>query len=609
MGERFQEKDGVITEIQGGEGVITVKQRFLGDQGVKQNAIFVDVMDESGKFKSSEIVVMDSKRKRIDDEEIANNQEMVNMIEYSNVNVSKNGPEADVQGQSGGLALLWRFEGGCKVVKVTRHFIDFEVENIQVGRWRYTGFYGCPERRRRRESWGLISYLANKSNLPWCILRDFNDMMYRDEKMGGRDHTRDLLLGFTATINDCGLRDLGFVGEKYTWERSRGKPNWIQERLDRGFADQRWQTLFPLAEVLVIEVATSDHLPLFLSLNKKVYEAKGHRFRFENIWLREKECMNVVRNGWDLARGMDVTGKIQVCAEKLQQWGGGLSNEYKAKIHQCRLRLKKLRSWRDCQGIQQYNATRRKNNKVDKIKDANGVWQEEKEDIQRVIEDYFSELFTASNLQGSLSDREVVKQVSDLENEELLGEITGEEVKEAIFSMHPDKASGIDGFNPAFYQAFWSVVEIDVVKFCHDFMQTGLLPEGVNKTLVCLIPKVKIPQTMGDLRPISLCNVLVRILSKVLSIRLKRCLGSIISENQSAFIEGRLLTDNALITFEINHYMKRHTQGKVGVAGFKIDVSKAYDRLEWDFISSMMKRFGFNQIWIHRIMYFISSVS
>ncbi|KAL8089304.1 hypothetical protein AgCh_038925 [Apium graveolens] len=297
MGERFQEKDGIITEIQGGEGVVTVKQHFLGDQGVKQTAVFVDVMDGSGKFESSEIVVMDSKRKRIDYEEIANNQEMVNTIEYSNVNVSKNGPEAG----------------------------------------------------------------------------DFNDMMYRDEKMGGRDHPRDLLL-----------------------------------------------------EVQVIEVATSDHLPLFLSLNKKVYEAKGHRFRFENIWLREKECMNVVRNGWDLARGMDVTGKIQ----------------------------------------------------------------EEKEDIQRVIEDYFSELFTTSNLQGSLSDREVVKQVSDLENEELLGEITCEEVKEAVFSMHPYKASGIDGFNPAFYQAFWSVVEIDVVKFCRDFMQTGLLPEGVNKALVCLIPKV-----------------------------------------------------------------------------------------------------------------------
>lgn len=128
--------------------------------------------------------------------------------------------------------------------------------------------------------------------------------------------------------------------------------------------------------------------------------------------------------------------------------------------------------------------------------------------------------------------------------EELLTDITSAEVKGVVFSMHPDKAAGIDGFNPAFYQAFWSVVESDVVKFCRDFMCTGTLSAGVNKALVCLIPKVKTHETMGDLRPISLCNVLVRILSKVLSNKLKRCLGSIISENQSAFIEGRLLTDH-----------------------------------------------------------------
>lgn len=103
---------------------------------------------------------------------------------------------------------------------------------------------------------------------------------------------------------------------------------------------------------------------------------------------------------------------------------------------------------------------------------------------------------------------------------------------------------------------------------------------NINNTLVCLIPKKKKSQTMQDLQPISLCNVVVRILSKVLSNRLKACLGSIISEKQSAFIEGRLLTDNALVPFEVNHYMRRRTQGKNGIVGLKIDISKACDRLE-----------------------------
>lgn len=82
-----------------------------------------------------------------------------------------------------------------------------------------------------------------------------------------------------------------------------------------------------------------------------------------------------------------------------------------------------------------------------------------------------------------------------------------------------------------------------------------MFPEGVNHTLICLIPKVKKPQHMSELRPISLCNVLMRIVSKVMTNRMKPCLNSLISENQSAFVEGRLLIDNALIAYEINHFI------------------------------------------------------
>lgn len=143
------------------------------------------------------------------------------------------------------------------------------------------------------------------------------------------------------------------------------------------------------------------------------------------------------------------------------------------------------------------------------------------------------------------------------------------------------------------------------MEFCRKFIDTGELPEGMNRTLVCLIPKFKMPQIMTELRPISLCNVLLRILSKVMANRLKPCLKNVISDKQSAFIEGRLLTDNALIAFEINHYMKRKMQGKNGVVDLKIYISKAYDRLEWYFIENMMKRFGFSEIWIDRIMRYI----
>lgn len=512
----------------------------------------------------------------------------------------------EAQGHSGGLVLLWKNEGGCTVINSSTHYIDFEVENAQVGRWRYTGFYGCPERGRRRESWNMIRYLAAQSNLPWCVIGDFNDLILSDEKKGGKEHPGYLLQGFTEVVADCGLKDLGFGGHKFTWERSRGTSTWVQERLDRGLANQAWCSLFPSAEVKVLEVATSDHLPLYLQLNRQVYVQKEKRFRFENQWLREKDCLRIVQNSWEEAVGFGIVEKIKICGVKLQEWAGGLYNEYKMQSVAYRKQLRKLRSRRDRQGIQLYNdirwkylnllekqeifwkqraktfwlregdqntrffhqfaSTRKRNNVLHRIKDNTGAWQETNAGIRDVIVDYFSQLFIATVREGKLTEREKVQQVEESDNEDLIRGITAAEVKEATFSMHPDKSPGPDGLNPGFFQSFWHVVGTDVIRFCQEFMLTGVMPDGVNQTLVALIPKIKKPQTISDLRPISLCNVLVRILSKVLANRLKSCLKLVISDKQSAFIEGRMLSDNALVAYEVNHFMRRRTQGHMGIA-------------------------------------------
>ena len=98
---------------------------------------------------------------------------------------------------------------------------------------------------------------------------------------------------------------------------------------------------------------------------------------------------------------------------------------------------------------------------------------------------------------------------------------------------------------------------------------------------------------MGDLRPIALYNVLYKIISKKLANRLKILLPSIISDAQCAFIPGRLIFDNIMIAFEFLHYMKRKLQGKDGYVAMKIDISKAYDRIEWHFLKADICKMGF----------------
>lgn len=171
-----------------------------------------------------------------------------------------------------------------------------------------------------------------------------------------------------------------------------------------------------------------------------------------------------------------------------------------------------------------YASARKRGNSFQRLKNKEGEWVDTEDEIQGTITGYFSDLFKSSVVNGKLTDRETVNHISEVKNGGLVAEVTTEEVKQAVFSMFPEKSPGIDELNPAFFQAYWGIVGADVVKFCREYVCTGELPNGINQTLVCLIPKVKVPKDMADLRPISLCNVLVRILSKVLVQRLKSCL-------------------------------------------------------------------------------------
>ncbi|CAL1384152.1 unnamed protein product [Linum trigynum] len=165
-------------------------------------------------------------------------------------------------------------------------------------------------------------------------------------------------------------------------------------------------------------------------------------------------------------------------------------------------------------------------------------------------------------------------------NQELLPPFTREEIWEALKLMVPTKAPGSDGMPALFFQKNWAVVGDTVCLELQRILITGQIPRSLNHTLLAMIPKTQKPSSPKDFRPIALCKVLYKILSKVLANRLKRILNEVITETQSAFVPGRNITDNIMVVFECFHAMKNRKQGRKGYVAAKLDIAKAYDRVE-----------------------------
>ncbi|KAA3467369.1 reverse transcriptase [Gossypium australe] len=175
-----------------------------------------------------------------------------------------------------------------------------------------------------------------------------------------------------------------------------------------------------------------------------------------------------------------------------------------------------------------------------------------------------------------------------------------EEVIEAIKMMASLKASGKDGYPAMFYKNFWHIVEKGVTKFFLEVLNNGKdMAEFKKKTNFVLIPKVEPPKNMGQFRPLSLCNVIYKIISKMVVNILRKVLNLCIDEAQGAFVLEQQIMNNILVAYEIlNSYKRKKKRGGIGAFSLKLDMSKTYDKVEWELLENMMSFLGFCKGWI-----------
>ncbi|KAF7135399.1 hypothetical protein RHSIM_Rhsim08G0131400 [Rhododendron simsii] len=528
-------------------------------------------------------------------------------------------------GLSGGLALWWKDSVDIDVRLSTKNVIRCIISWPSItSTWLCSFVYAPPNWQQRAEFWVFFKEVHKDNSYPWLCFGDFNELM-----------------------------DLEFKGPAYTWTNNQGGECNIRERLDRALANVDWRNIYPFAQVFHDLLVGSDHCPLILNccvpLKKVPYS-----FKFESMWCTSDECNEVIANSWNSNhRGSALsilTHKLKHCRDALKPWSKRTFGNNLDRIKALKAQLAVIQQEPFSEGnFQQekqiikeleltllreemyqhqrsrlnwimygdkntafFHATvtqRRQRNQLSKLKNTEGIWLSNEHDINEHLFDYFSNLFQtlgSRDLDGVL--KHVEKCVTDDMNASLISTVTDEEIKEATFQLGALKTPGPDGFPGLFFQKFWDIVGLDVCSAVKSFFREGYLMKEVNMTNLVLIPKVFSLECLSHLRPISLCNFCLKIITKVLANRLKGILKHLISSNQSAFVPGRLIQDNIFIAHEAFHFLQQKKKGNEGFMAIKLDFNKAYDRVEWDFLRALMEKMGFAAKWIQWALECISTV-
>lgn len=500
--------------------------------------------------------------------------------------------------------------------------------------------------------------------IPWTLVGDFNVTLASGEHSRVQDYLSDqaCMHPFQDVVGACDLTDLTYVRALFTWwNKQEGNP--VGKKLDRALVNETWMLKYPQSYAQFDTGGDSDHARCLVLLSD-TREYVRRPFKFFNFLVDHEQFIPTVKTVWDATEPIHHSRsalsrfhhKLKTLKQELRALNrnnfGNITERTKqafealcicqnqvlldpspanfaaaeelsniwnklAAIKEKKFRQKSCIKWlqagdHNTAFFHRAVQTRHSKNSIKVLINSEGVTLTSAQDIKNEVVLHFqrflqqhqevSEEVLIATLQNLLTVRCTLELAANL-----VAPVTPKEIVTALHSLPNDKVSGPDGYTKEFFVAAWPIVGTEFITAIQSFFLFGFLPTCINATILSLIPKVENAQSMKEFRPIACCNLLYKVISKVLAGRLQVLMPEAIEPNQSAFVKGRLLLESVLLASElVNGYHKSSTTPRCAI---KFDISKAFDTVKWSFITSVLKAMNLPDQFIRWILVCISTAS
>ncbi|KAJ0757712.1 putative RNA-directed DNA polymerase [Helianthus annuus] len=514
---------------------------------------------------------------------------------------------------------------------------------VQTGcKINFVNVYAPNEASSRRALWSELLAIRNSLQGLWVLMGDFNEVRSANERMNS-EFVAANADAFNQFILSAGLGEYNMGGGNFTYISDNGKK---LSKLDRYLVCLGFKEQWPNASVLALDRVASDHRPIVLSTVQSDF---GHiPFRFFNSWFEFpgfldfvlQKCGSFSFSGpGDLALAI----KLRWLKNNIKSWlkmekvnKEGLYGTKKRRLAilesmaEERMLLEvELEERADCRN---YMAEFDRIKHLDLKQKSRSKWAIEGDENSAFFHQIINSNISTNRLNGLMIDGTWITNplsikeslyeffavqftepmpirpklvcpnlntISDEEATMLERPFTVEEIKAAVWDCDGDRAPGPDGFNFKFIKRCWAVLREDLVNLFNNFYASGSLNPCCTSSFIALIPKIKDPVSPTNFRPISLIGIINKVISKVLVNRLKGVVGGLVSEHQSAFLAGRNIMDGPLVLNEVFSWLKRSKRNGMY---FKVDINKAYDSVNWEFLNSILTQMNFPSSWREWVM-------